>query len=220
MQGKKKMDFHKLPEILVLDDEPDIAELVALSVADSARNANPTVCTDPDEALKMLAEGKIKPDVIILDFKMPKKNGFQFVKALPPEVLPLQVILVSGAVDKNVAVEAVSLNIYAILEKPVNYDVLKMLIVSAYNYQKSIKLNKALSDETTHLNKLLSQALDDMQTHMETIENAWIEAQGTPVPGGDMTLQYLQQKKQQRLTFADIRNKLATIENLKKAGEN
>lgn len=60
-------------KILVVDDEPNIALSVEFLMKREGYEV--AVATDGQEALDMLP--KVKPDLMILDVMMPRKNGFE-----------------------------------------------------------------------------------------------------------------------------------------------
>lgn len=62
-------------KILVIDDEPDIVNLVKMRL--EANNYQVCTASDGEEGLKK-AESE-KPDLIILDIMMPKKDGYTFL---------------------------------------------------------------------------------------------------------------------------------------------
>ncbi|HYE31982.1 MAG TPA: response regulator [Methylomirabilota bacterium] len=64
--------------ILVLDDEPLIAELLSELLSISGYQV--TTCTRPDDALAVAREGDF--DLVLTDFCMPRMNGRQFYLAL------------------------------------------------------------------------------------------------------------------------------------------
>ena len=65
-------------KILIADDEPDILEIVGYNLTREGYQV--TTAKDGDEAL---AKAKIvKPDLIILDIMMPKKNGVEVCELL------------------------------------------------------------------------------------------------------------------------------------------
>ena len=65
-------------KILLVDDDKELLEELADSI--SASGFEVTVCCDGETALKVIPE--IMPDIILLDLKMGKVNGFQVVAKL------------------------------------------------------------------------------------------------------------------------------------------
>ena len=70
----------KMVEILLIEDNPGDIRLVKEVFKDSKLHNNLRVALDGEEAMKMLRqEGEYfkaqRPDLIILDLNLPKKNG-------------------------------------------------------------------------------------------------------------------------------------------------
>ena len=71
MEGKPK-------KILIADDEPDILEIIEYNLKLSGYEVH--TAKDGDEALQKIKQ--LKPDLIILDIMMPKKNGIEVCEIL------------------------------------------------------------------------------------------------------------------------------------------
>ncbi len=85
--------------ILVIDDSPTILKVVGSILARSGYEA--LTARDGASALEMLNGAGPKPDLVLLDFVMPRMNGYQFCRELrsgPHRELP--VVLMSAKSDK------------------------------------------------------------------------------------------------------------------------
>jgi CheY-like chemotaxis protein len=84
--------------VLVIDDSPTILKVVQLVLTKAGYNV--TTASDGDEGVD--AAKKQKPDVILLDFVMPKMNGYQVCQALHQEegLREVPVILMSAKGDQ------------------------------------------------------------------------------------------------------------------------
>ena len=67
--------------ILIVEDEPSIAELIAINLTHSGFTVERAL--QADEAMRMMRVNK--PDLLVLDWMMPGKSGVQFTKALNME---------------------------------------------------------------------------------------------------------------------------------------
>lgn len=67
-------------EILVIDDDPTLAELIGTYL--SSRNFNVHVCNNGLEGLSLLREKNPSFDMIILDVMMPEMDGFEVLRDL------------------------------------------------------------------------------------------------------------------------------------------
>src|SRR5215216_1697290 len=84
--------------ILVVDDSPTIRKVVCSILEASAFSVLPA--QDGQEALELLAHEKV--DLVLLDFVMPRMNGYQFCRELraKDELKNLPVVLMSAKGDK------------------------------------------------------------------------------------------------------------------------
>ena len=84
--------------ILVVDDSPTIRKVVASIL--SAREYEPILAEDGQNALELLGHEKV--DLVLLDFVMPRMNGYQFCRELRAnaELKNLPVVLMSAKGDK------------------------------------------------------------------------------------------------------------------------
>jgi CheY-like chemotaxis protein len=79
--------------LLVIDDDPAWRALYAMAFEDQFELIE---ATDAREALAMLRD--VSPDVILLDLRMPRMNGLDFIRALDHEGIRIPVVVCSGVV--------------------------------------------------------------------------------------------------------------------------
>ncbi|MFC1750496.1 sigma-54-dependent transcriptional regulator, partial [Pseudomonadota bacterium] len=113
------------PHILVVDDEPDIRELVKEILEDEGYQLS--VAADGNSARQ--ARRERRPDLILLDIWMPDIDGLSLFKEwqsdqedMPP------VVIMSGHGTVETAVEATRLGAYDFLEKPLSMSKLLLTI--------------------------------------------------------------------------------------------
>jgi DNA-binding response OmpR family regulator len=84
--------------VLVIDDSPTITKVVQLVLT----KAGYQVETAPDGEAGLAAVRASRPDLILLDFVMPKMNGYQFCRELTadPKLRDIPVILMSAKGDQ------------------------------------------------------------------------------------------------------------------------
>src|SRR5512146_288420 len=84
--------------ILVVDDSPTIRKVVSSILLD--REYEPLLAEDGQVALELLGTEKV--DLILLDFVMPKMNGYQFCRELTADakLRDIPVILMSAKGDQ------------------------------------------------------------------------------------------------------------------------
>lgn len=112
--------------ILILDDNPDILMLMRLMVKRILGINDQDILTGRNgvEGLSLLADAKIRPEMIISNLRMPDMDGLAFIKALRHHVewehIPL--IMMSANLPFEVRHEAVQYGVGAFLNKPFNLE--------------------------------------------------------------------------------------------------
>ena len=110
--------------VLVADDEPLTAEIVALMLAYSGYEV---VCAhDGAEALRHARE--LKPDLILLDVIMPELEGIAVTRALraDPELCRRPVVLFSSADETEIEWREAGADVF--LQKPIDIRALPALV--------------------------------------------------------------------------------------------
>lgn len=103
--------------ILVVDDEPDIRQLLAEILEDEGYQV--ACAASGGEARKHLNEQL--PDIILLDIWMPDEDGISLLKDwLTSGLVDCPVIMMSGHATIETAVQATRLGAYDFLEKPLS----------------------------------------------------------------------------------------------------
>lgn len=83
-------------KILIIDDEPEIVNILKLFLTKKSFDVVP--CVGGEYALELLRSG-IKPDLMIVDMKMPKVKGIDILKELKNLGKEWPVIVLSGSID-------------------------------------------------------------------------------------------------------------------------
>lgn len=110
-----------IPRILVVDDEPELAELVASTLELLGYEA--TVETQSSRALALLQEQPARFAALLTDERMPDLSGTELVRALRTAggaLAQLPVLLVTGQGGPMLAARAQELGIGSILRKPLD----------------------------------------------------------------------------------------------------
>ena len=102
--------------ILIIDDEPDIRELVKDILEDEGHHC--TVAGDGEQARAILA--KQQPDLIFLDIWMPDVDGITLLRELKSKHPSLTIVMMSGHGTIETAIEATRLGALDFIEKPLS----------------------------------------------------------------------------------------------------
>jgi len=118
--------------ILVVDDEPDVAEMFRQRFRREARNGTYVMhfASSGDEALNLLTRG-IEPTLIVIlsDINMPEMDGLDLLAEIKQRWSDLPVMMVTEYGDDQRRRRASELGALEFLTKPVDFDQLKARLV-------------------------------------------------------------------------------------------
>jgi CheY-like chemotaxis protein len=108
--------------LLVEDDEIDIKSVKR--AFEKLRITNPLdIARNGEEALKYLKDNKTLPGIILLDLRMPRMDGIEFLKVMKKDqslkIIPVVVLTTSK--EQEDKIESFNLGIAGYMMKPVNY---------------------------------------------------------------------------------------------------
>jgi DNA-binding NtrC family response regulator len=126
--------------VLVADDERNLRELIVRELARKGLEVDGVA--DGAAALARLTETPY--DVVVLDMKMPKKEGIEVLRELQAFPEQPQVIVMTGFQEVSTAVEAMKLGAYDYLTKPTKIEELDVLIRKAAEKAQLLRDNEAL----------------------------------------------------------------------------
>ena len=126
--------------VLVADDERNLRELIMRELARKGHDVDGV--GDGAAALERLVAAPY--DVVVLDMKMPKKEGIEVLRELQAFPEHPQVIVMTGFQEVSTAVEAMKLGAYDYLTKPMKIEELDVLIRKAAEKAQLLRDNEAL----------------------------------------------------------------------------
>ena len=126
--------------VLVADDETNLRELIVRELG--RRGLEAEGVGDGEAALARLREDP--HDVVVLDMKMPKKEGIEVLRELQDFPEHPQVIVMTGFQEVATAVEAMKLGAYDYLTKPTKIEELEILVRKAAEKGQLLRDNVAL----------------------------------------------------------------------------
>ena len=103
-------------KIMVVEDDPLIRQLYVENLTKKGYDVI-AVASDGSEAISMYNKLLQKPDVIILDFRLPEKNGFEVSQEILASNSDAEILMISG--DPTFDRKAVISQGINIMQKPV-----------------------------------------------------------------------------------------------------
>jgi len=120
-------------KILIVDDDQDICETLS-DILDEEGYDVVTAC-DGQEALEKIRQGSF--NLVITDIKMPIMDGMALLKEIEKSHTDIEVIVITSYGNEGQQVEAARLGAYEYLNKPLNLDQLKNIIVRALQLEET-----------------------------------------------------------------------------------
>lgn len=119
--------------VLLVDDEPDILQLLEIALA--RMNLNTVSAKTLKEAMALLETSE--PDLCLTDMRLPDGNGLHLVEHVQQleRELPVAVITAHGSVEA--AIDALKLGAFDFVSKPVALDKLRELVGHALNLTRT-----------------------------------------------------------------------------------
>jgi len=128
--------------VLFVDDEADFRETLIKRM--QKRHVEAAGVRSGEEALDWLREHPV--DLVVLDVRMPGMDGIQTLRAIKRDHPLLEVILLTGHANLEIAREGMQLGAFDYLMKPIDLDELLYKLEDAYQ-KKCIQQHKIKSIE-------------------------------------------------------------------------
>jgi len=107
-----------MEKILIVDDENDVVNIIKDFM--SERGYAVVTASNGEDGLAKF--DKEKPDIVISDIKMPKKDGFQFLKEMRETRKWVPVILISGLAEHSNVLKGYEFEADYYIPKPINLE--------------------------------------------------------------------------------------------------
>jgi DNA-binding NtrC family response regulator len=126
------MTTETTPTILIIDDEPDILELLCRIILMDDYNC--LVAESAEEGLKIMSNNDV--DVVICDYVMPGESGTDFLKTVRSQWPRTVRIMITGYADFEAAVQAINeCKVFRMIVKPWNNAELRGIIKQALEFK-------------------------------------------------------------------------------------
>jgi DNA-binding response OmpR family regulator len=114
--GQKATDAERDVIVLVVDDEPVIRAFVARALAQAGFTTD--TAGDGREALRLVAEDRVRPAILVTDIEMPGMTGIELAARLLALRPALRVVMMTGDTERATAARGHPSIVDAVLMKP------------------------------------------------------------------------------------------------------
>jgi signal transduction histidine kinase len=155
------MDDSDVKTILIVDDEPDIREVLAISLQDMGHRT--VAAEDALQAFRIFQDEA--PQIVITDIKMPGGDGIELLRKIKHENPETEVIMITGHGDMNLAIRSLKYQATDFITKPINVDALEIALRRA---REKITMRRKLQAYTRSL-ELLVREKSQLQGHLASL---------------------------------------------------
>ncbi len=145
--------------ILVVDDSEEVSTVIKDMVLEPA-GYRVTIARDGVEGLQQAL--KLRPDLILLDYEMPRMNGIEVLKALKEQDVSIPVILITSYGSESVAVEVFRLGVRDYVPKPFSVEDILAAIKRALHEVQLERERDALMARLRETNAALSRRVKEL----------------------------------------------------------
>ncbi len=146
-------------KVLVADDEEDIRDLIALLLLDLGYDV--IQAADGLSAFSIFQEAR--PSIVLTDIKMPGMDGIQLLKRIKSEDKDVEVIMISGHGDMNLAIESLKYEAADFITKPFDD---ALLVHALKKVQEKLSLKRELRAYTQNLEQKFQHLFDEVPCYV------------------------------------------------------
>jgi CheY-like chemotaxis protein len=130
-------------EVLLVEDDPDLARLTQHAFDACNDGARLQVCTDGQQALEHLQSDAALPELVLLDLELPEVDGFGVLEAIREDSeltsLPVVVLTSSAAAEDRDRCYELGANAY--VTKPVDFDDYRSVIETLTGFWLNVNVS-------------------------------------------------------------------------------
>jgi signal transduction histidine kinase len=147
--------------VLIVDDEPDIRDVLAIALQDMGYRT--LEAENAAQAFDVFRTDN--PQIVVTDIKMPGGDGIELLRKIKHENPETEVIMITGHGDMNLAIRSLKYRATDFITKPINVDALEIAIRRAL---EKIDMRAKLRDYTRNLERLVREKTE-LQDHLASL---------------------------------------------------
>lgn len=160
------------PHILVVDDEPEICQMVALCLKRAGYRINSA--GNAADAWRMLESEPY--DALVTDVMMPDEDGIQLLGRVHLRWPELPVVLMTGYAQLQMAVNAIKNGAFDFIHKPFDFEHMCKVMDRAINYTKLQRMEKNYRAELEETVTCRTAELKKAMTELDYARSALLKA--------------------------------------------
>ncbi|OHD75608.1 MAG: Fis family transcriptional regulator, partial [Spirochaetes bacterium RBG_16_67_19] len=153
--------------ILIVDDEEGIRQVLSDCLRDEGYRV--VLAEDGFQALRLLSEEPV--ELVILDVWLPNMGGIEVLQRIKAEYPEVEVVVISGHGNINLAVQAVKLGAFDFLEKPLSLEKTITVVQNALRLEQLKRENRSLKAGLAEEDRMIGSS-PGMQQVRELIEQS------------------------------------------------
>lgn len=131
--------------VLLVDDDPALLDALSQTLQLHMEAPAVDVCESADDAISHILQHEY--DAIISDIKMPGIDGLELLKGIQETRPGIPVLLITGHGEKDLAIQALRLQAYDLIQKPIDRDYLLVALKRAIEAKRlRMKVQKDQED--------------------------------------------------------------------------
>jgi two-component system, sensor histidine kinase and response regulator len=147
--------MNNLLKILYIDDAPE--NLVGFRISFS-KLFDISTAENTDDGYMLMQKNEFP--IVLVDYKMPEENGIGFIERISEEFADVVFIVISGYAELDVVINAINMNcIKNFVQKPWNFNEMKIMLNNAMESYQIRKENKLLMNMLVEKNKQLAESV-------------------------------------------------------------
>ncbi len=158
------MEKNKKKRILVTDDDSSMQKVLPLTLEQAGYST--AVAKTGDDAISLFQEKEHDFDCVLLDIRMPGKNGVDVLEYLKKEFPLTPVIMLTALNDLDMGIKTMRLGAYDYLVKPVRQNNLLETVRKALEHRRLLKENERLERENREYRHYLECKVKERTTEL------------------------------------------------------
>lgn len=195
--------------VLLVEDNPDHAELIARSLRRSLRGLSIKHARTQAECLSILKNRKY--DTLLMDYYLPDSTGTDFIRQLSQQYPELPVIIITGQGDERTAAKSIKAGAedYVVKTRESLEALPKILTRSLQKHRARLEHKKKLAKKKASHQKNLSGFFKEFEAIRRSLKTIYRRLNGKPSPKSPPhAIKRLPMLEKQLITLKGVMRKL------------